>query len=342
MALESGGTLCALWVSSLSLDCARPYSKTDIEQRPLNPTTSYGLHVGLQVDLVQICAGAAAGRVTHYVTQGALRVASLMQFYGTSRFKVLCRVQSVVRLSGNSDEELFKIRVSVLGEQLKRDLERPVSMYDILHLLKRISKQVVLSGRNAMHHVKAACKEILNTAGMKVPADSTLERIGSFVMAVESIYLLNFAKCPAINIHIYSFVFKPSWKQLCSDSDSMQLVLRWLFRGMRMTNAVFHSLFNAFVAGGSRTGIQNEVVGAYKSILDASTEEAREQAWRFLKASASRVKPTGSTSSSGPSEVELIKDRSTTVSGTICLFPPSSLSALAVAPLPGGTVWLSS
>ncbi len=128
-------------------------------------------------------------------------------------FKVLCHVQSVVHLPGTLDDEaeaLFKLRVSVLGEQLKKDRERPVSMYDILHLLKRISKQVASSGRNAVHHVKAACKEILNTTGLKVPADSTLERIGSFVMAVEPYQTRSFSKCHATNFQFISFVFKPS------------------------------------------------------------------------------------------------------------------------------------
>ncbi len=323
VALASGGTLFTLLVCSLSLECARPHSRFDLELRPLDRNTSYGIHVGLQVDLVQICAGGTAGSV-NYVTQGAFRVASLMRFYGTSNFKVLCRVPSVVRLTGNIDDKaLFNLRVSVLGEQLKRDRERPVSMYDILLLLKRISSQKSL-GRNVMHHVKAACKGILKTADMKVPADYTLERIGSFVMAAEPYHLLSFSKCPAINIHFIAFVFKPSWKIICEDSDSMQLVLQWVNRGMQMTKAEFISLFNAVAAGESRTELQNQVVGAYRRILSASSEEVRKQAWKCLKDST-RVKTTGSTSSSGP-PVALLDERLATVSETICVLPFSSLS----------------
>ena len=293
MAHASGGTLVTLWVSSLSLECARPHSRCDLDRKKLDQNTYYGLHVGLQVDLVKICAGGtAAGSTKHYVTQGALRVASLMSFYGTFDFKVLCRVPSVVKLSGNLDDEaLFNLRVSVLGEQLRMDRDRPVSMYDILHLLQRISRQNSLRSRKVMHHVKAACKRILETAHMKVPADSTLERIGSFVMTVQPFHLLNFLKCPAVNIHFISFVFKPSWRTIVEDGDSMQLALQWVNREMKLTNVEFRSLFCALAAGKRRTELQKEVVDAYRSVLYASSDEDTNQAWRLFKSKAS-AKPT--------------------------------------------------
>ena len=182
------------WAHSLPMQCARQPTAEEVDRRVLDVNTAYNLHTRLVVHLIPMSNFVnfekELGDGNQVVSQGALRLKSLIKYYGNGRFQVLCELDPEENCAGLPYERaVFKVSANVLGSHLKLDGERPVTMFDCLYLVKRFHVNILLPSqltasrqRGNPNQILPSLKEmlvnILKRAEIWVPGNKTSKGLG--------------------------------------------------------------------------------------------------------------------------------------------------------------------
>lgn len=315
-AAGSHGKLFIRSAHLLDTTCSRQPTEEELatELEKLSSDGAYNLHTLLLVGLIPIVNYINfGGSATHVVSQGALRTKMLIKYYGTTEFPVLCQFEPEISCKGLSFEAaLFKARAKVIGMHLELDNRRPVTVYDILFLLKRYHEAILLPleakedacskkkgrGRSSKFVTSLLLltemyASILQIARMNEPSMHAMERIGRFVMAVNVDVLKSFTDWIPRNIVNISYIFSSDWKKI--SCDDAKFVLKWLGRPTLMSSVAFTQLFNAVVAGKKGTALQKAVISSYKRMLRSepdsdSDSDSEDKNVKLFKDAAAAVK----------------------------------------------------
>ena len=123
IACETNGRQFMRWAHSLQMQCARQSTAEEVDRRVLDVDTAYNLHTRLVVHLIPMSNFVnfekELGDGNQVVSQGALRLKSLIKYYGNGRFQVLCELDPEENCAGLPYERaVFKVSANVLGSHL--------------------------------------------------------------------------------------------------------------------------------------------------------------------------------------------------------------------------------
>ena len=274
--------------------CARPVTDEDEIEFGYGAddgAKAASIHMDLKVNVVQLknCVGFPAGvhPDTFIVFDGALRLHCLFRYHhrrGTF-FKVLCHLIEVIDCQGKSFASIcVEIRGKVLGnclmQQHKAD-KRKVFLYHCFEYLKlhydAELKSDVRVGRVRTGDVKKPrailtfmYRNILKYAGYnedQIPLPRTLDRMISFVMAIDPVALKNLT-CAPVSDARFNFIFDAAWCSAALSESDADLALKWVSIGMSMQSRDYKPLFSAIAAKFPRPD-QLSLIATYKANLTA-------------------------------------------------------------------------